>query len=577
MRHLYLVFLLLTGLAFFVHCQPTTSGMKDEVIPPLTVELIYDSAAHWVDSVYSRLTDEERIAQLFWLAVEQPENGASFEKLKAQIHLHQPGGILLFRMSPQRALSVIETLQSVSKVPLLVSIDGEWGLGMRMPEVQSFPYAMTLGAIQDDSLIYQMGVEIARQFKVLGIHVNMAPVADVNSNPNNPVIGHRSFGEQPGNVARKAVAYMKGLQNGGVMAVGKHFPGHGDTDTDSHKTLPLVGHSKALLDTTDLVPFKGMIDEGLWGIMTAHIEVPALDKRSGLPASFSDRIVHGLLRQGLGFKGLVITDAVNMQGARTMGQPGVVDAMALAAGNDIVEFTEDLAGGIRAVKQAIADSLMTMADVEEKCRRSLAFKYWLTAHHSPPEVDSQKLDSLLNAPSALDLNQQLHDAALTVLVNDHLLPMKDVPKHYACVVVGQAPHIAQYMQQQGVPVYALSTTDPAAFDKVLSGMRPYDGYILVMADSQWGRRTENSTRRNQLVRLANQGSSLAVFMGNAYHLSSWKGLDSASGLVISYQNTLGAQQAVLKLMNGDIGANGLLPVSVKNWFAAGSGVEVVKE
>jgi beta-glucosidase-like glycosyl hydrolase len=577
MRHFYFVFLILTGLAFFVHCQSNTTGRIEEVIPPLTLDLIYDSAAHWVDSVYNSLTEDERIAQLFWLAVEQPDNVASFEKLKVQVDRHQPGGILLFRMGAQRVLSVIETLNGVSKIPLLVSIDGEWGLGMRLPEVSSFPYAMTLGAIQDDSLIYEMGIEIARQFRVLGIHVNMAPVADVNSNPNNPVIGHRSFGEQPGNVARKAVAYMKGLQDGGVMAVGKHFPGHGDTDTDSHKTLPVVGHSKALLDTSDLIPFKAMIDEGLWGLMTAHIEVPALDQRRGMPASFSDSVLYGLLRQGLGFKGLVITDAVNMQGAKTMGSPGMVDALALAAGNDIVEFTEDLPGGIMAVKQAIADSLMTMADVEDKCRRSLAFKYWLTTHHSQAEVNLQKPDSALNASSALELNQQLHDAALTVLVNDGLMPMKGVPENYACVVVGQVPQIAQHMQQQRVPVYALSTTDPAAFDKVLSGMPPYAGYVLIIADSQWGRRTVNNTRRSQLIRLATQGSSLAVFMGNAYHLSPWKGLDRASGLVVSYQNSLEAQQAVLKLMNGAIGANGRLPVSVKNWFRAGNGKVVVEE
>lgn len=450
MRHFFIVFLLLTGLVFLAHCQPTpANGIVDEPEPPLTVGLIYDSAAQWVDSVYSGLSESERIAQLFWLAVEQPDNGTSFELLKGQVAKHQPGGILLFRMSPQRAVGVIETLQSVSKLPLLVSIDGEWGLGMRMPEVRSFPYAMTLGAIQDDSLIYRMGLEIARQFSVLGIHVNMAPVADVNSNPNNPVIGHRSFGELPDHVARKSVAYMKGLQDGGVMAVGKHFPGHGDTSTDSHKTLPVVHHSRELLDSTDLVPFKAMIDAGLWGIMTAHVEVPSLDNRRGLPASFSDSVVTGLLRQQLGFNGLVITDAVNMQGAKTMGPPGKVDVLALAAGNDIVEFTEDLAGGIAAVQKALADSLMTRANLEDKCRRALAFKYWLTRHPSPSKMNKQNLDSLLNAPSALDLNQQLSDAALTVLVNDHMLPMVGVPGEYACIVVGQAPVIALQMQQQG--------------------------------------------------------------------------------------------------------------------------------
>jgi beta-N-acetylhexosaminidase len=576
MRHFGIVMFLLTSLAFFAHCQTTpANGILDKE-PPLTVELIYDSAAHWVDSVYAGLSEEERIAQLFWLAVEQPDNIPSFESLKGKVSKHQPGGVLLFKMSPQQAMDVIETFQSVSKLPLLVSIDGEWGLGMRLPEVESFPYAMTLGAIQDDSLIYRMGLEIAQQFKVLGIHVNMAPVADVNSNPENPVIGHRSFGEQPGNVALKSVAYMKGLQAGGVMAVGKHFPGHGDTATDSHKTLPLVGHSKELLDTTDLVPFKAMIEAGLWGIMTAHIEVPSLDSRSGLPVSFSDSVINGLLRHQLGFKGLVITDAVNMQGAKTMGPPGIVDALALAAGNDIVEFTEDLAGGIAAVKQAVADGIMTWTDLEDKCRRALAFKYWLTTHQPQSNIQSQNLDSLLNSPSALDLNQQLYDAALTVLLNDSRFPMTGIPGDYACVVVGQAPVIVQQMQQQGLPVYQLSTTDSAAFDRVLNGMGAYPGYILVIADSQWGRRAVNSKRRNELIHLATQNPAIAVFMGNAYHLSPWRGLDTASGLVISYQNSKEAQKAVLKLMNGELGANGHLPVSVKNWFKAGSGIVVSK-
>ena len=578
MRHFYIVFFFLSGLVFFVNCQSSPARtITEESKPRLTDELIYDSATHWVDSIYGSLTEEERIAQLFWLAVEQPDNAASFERLKAQVETYQPGGVLLFRMSPQHAVITIDALQAVSKVPLLVSIDGEWGLGMRLSGTQSFPYAMTLGAIQDDSLIYLMGLEIARQFRVLGIHVNMAPVADVNSNPNNPVIGHRSFGEQPENVARKSLAYMRGLQDGGVMAVGKHFPGHGDTDTDSHKTLPVVNHSKELLDTTDLVPFKAMIEGGLWGVMTAHIEVPGLDNRRGLPASFSDSVINNLLRYRLGFKGLVITDAVNMQGAKIMGSPGKVDALALAAGNDIIEFTENLPGGIIAVKQAIADSLMTASDVEDKCRRSLAFKYWLTKHYSRPEANNEKLDSLLNTPCAFELNQQLSDAALTVLVNDGILPMKVIPDNYACIVLGNAPFIAQQMQQQGVAVYHLPASDPVSFDKVLNGMGKYDGYFLIIADSQWGRRAANSSRRNQLIRLATHGASLSVFMGNAYHLSPWKGLEGASALVISYQNSREAQRSVLKLISGETGANGRLPVSVRNWFAAGSGEAVTVE
>ena len=283
---------------------------------PLTVEAIYDSARVWVDSVYVSLSDEERIAQLFWITLEKADDEASYQKIKQHTIKYQPGGILFLKVSARKAYEAVHDLQSQVRVPLLFSIDGENGPAMRINGAVEFPDAMALGAIRDDSLIYRMGLEIARQLKLLGIHVNFAPVADVNSNPNNPVIGVRSYGELPYNVAAKAVAYMRGLQDGGVMAVGKHFPGHGDTGTDSHHTLPLVNHNRERLDSCDLLTFKALIDAGIWGIMTAHIDVPALTDTTGIPSSFSPKVVGNLLRDTLGFKGLVITDAVNMKEPR---------------------------------------------------------------------------------------------------------------------------------------------------------------------------------------------------------------------------------------------------------------------
>lgn len=357
MRYAIIVF----GVFLFISCGSAGCPAQPEQ-PVETMKSpadIYEYSRAWVDSVYQTLSPERRIAQLFWIAIENPDNANTFKGLTELLEKHQPGGIILFGMSPQKAVDVIQQMQYLSELPLLVSVDGENGLAMRFPGLVAFPNAMSLGAIRNDSLIYEMGLEIARQCKVMGIQVNLAPVADVNVNPANPIIGVRSFGEDPSNVARKASAYVRGLQEGGVMAVGKHFPGHGDTDKDSHKTLPRVHHNRARLDSVELFPFKALIDTGLWSVMSAHLEVPALEKQSNIPASFSKRILVDQLRDAMQFKGLIITDAVNMQGAKSMGRPGVVDALALAAGNDVVEFTEDLPEAIEQVKIAIDQGKLT--------------------------------------------------------------------------------------------------------------------------------------------------------------------------------------------------------------------------
>lgn len=564
-------FLLLLG------CNQMIAPAQEEVSRTVFPDKVYAESRAWVDSVYESLSERQRIAQLFWLAVENVDNQPAYSRLKSLVKEHQPGGILLFRMRPERAQEVIADLQSDSKLRLLVSIDGEWGLAMRFPDVTPFPYAMTLGAIQDDSLIFRMGLEMARQFRLMGIHVNMAPVADVNSNPNNPVIGHRSFGEVPANVSRKTVAYMQGLQEGGIMAVGKHFPGHGDTDTDSHKTLPLVNHSVERLSEMDLPPFRALTDAGIWAVMTAHIEVPALESTKGVPSSFSKAVIEDLLRQQMGFNGLVITDAVNMQGAKVMGRPGVVDALALAAGNDIVEFTENLPAAIEEVLKFIDSGQLSWEQIEDKCRRSLAFKYWLTEWLPSDETCTEDIVICLNSEDATDLNQKLYNAAITTLKNENAtLPvLNGLPSNYACVVLGSAPSLSSGISNQyKLPVYELSVSDGAAFDRVISTLDRYDGFIIVVADTRWGRLAANQARKLRLMRLAEKGQSISLFMGNAYHLASWSGLTKSSALVVSYQNNEFAERALMELLRGNISSSGRLPVSVGELFKAGAGIDI---
>ena len=536
---------------------------------------IYKTGTYWADSVYKTLSEEERIAQLFWIAIERPENKTTFEYYRKQITTHKPGGIILFETTPQKALEVINEFQTVSKVPLLVSIDGENGLSMRMPDVVEFPRAMTLGAIQDDNLIFRMGLEIAHQLRLLGIHVNLAPVADVNNNPANPVIGTRSYGENPENVSHKSKAYMLGLQQGGVMAVAKHFPGHGDTNADSHKTLPVINHNRLRLDSVELFPFKRLIDAGIWGVMSAHLNVPALEKNEKVPSSFSSNILQNILRKELGFDGLIITDAVNMQGVKTMGKPGVVDALALAAGNDIVEFTENLSEAIKQTKMLIESGKMSWDDIEQKCKKSLAFKYFLIYKNNSSLVAKGDVYMELNSYPAQRINKKLNEAAVTMLVNDKdIIPIKNnASEKWNCYILGNAPAFENEIRKSdNITVFKLPINNDVAFDAMIKKAEQSSNVILVVADDRWARNNANLNKKQQLLKLAGREQSIMLFMGNAYNLSRWKGAEKFDGLLMTYQNTKEAQEAISSALTGKSGISGRLPVSVSGMFKVGYGI-----
>ena len=320
-----------------LHAYPSETDNKSAPAPlPLH--------SSWVDSVFNNMTLNEKIGQLFMVAAYSNKGPEHTQDILRLIKKHHIGGLIFFQGTPEKQAKLTNIYQYNAKIPLMIGMDAEWGLGMRLDSVISYPRQMTLGAISDDSLIYKMGLDIGAQLRRLGVHVNFAPVVDINNNPANPVIGSRSFGEDRNNVAGKGIAYMNGLQDRNVLAVAKHFPGHGDTDKDSHKTLPVISHDSLRLDSIELYPFKRLISNGVGGVMTAHLNIPSLIDEPNRPSTLSKKVVTHMLKDQLGFNGLVFTDALNMKGVTNNFQSGEIEIEALKAGNDVLLYPQDVSG-----------------------------------------------------------------------------------------------------------------------------------------------------------------------------------------------------------------------------------------
>jgi len=378
----------------------------------------------WVDSVFNSLSPEQRLAQLFMVAAYSNKDLKHVREIKDLIEKFNIGGLIWMQGGPVKQGKLANYYQSITKTPLLYSIDGEWGLAMRLDSTIRYPKQMTLGAIQNDSLIYYMGKQIALECKRLGIHVNFAPDADINNNPLNPVIGMRSFGENKYKVAQKAYMYMQGMQDQHVMATGKHFPGHGDTDSDSHKTLPVIKGSETRLDTLELYPFKYLFERGLASVMVAHLNVPSLDTTANLASTLSPKIVTDLLKNRLNFKGLIFTDALNMKGVSKFYEPGIVDVKALLAGNDVLLFSEDVSKAISEINNAIKEGKISQTEIDERCKKILKAKYWCGLNNKQ-EIVTRHLFKELNTKKGEELNYKLAEASLTLLKNENdFLPLK---------------------------------------------------------------------------------------------------------------------------------------------------------
>ncbi|MFP4094750.1 MAG: glycoside hydrolase family 3 N-terminal domain-containing protein [Cyclobacteriaceae bacterium] len=556
-------------LTFFVTAQEAPPFLK------------YTNSA-WVDSVFNTLSPEERIAQLIMVAAYSNRDAAHQQELMKMITEQKIGGLIFFQGGPGRQARMINDLQAASKVPLLIAMDAEWGIGMRLDSTISFPFQMTLGAIQDDDMLYQMGKEVARQMKRAGMQVNFAPVVDVNNNPANPVINFRSFGEDKYNVARKSIAYMKGMQDEAILTTAKHFPGHGDTDTDSHYALPQINHSRVRLDSLELYPFRQLIESGVGGVMVAHLNIPALDPTQGLPSTLSKPIVSGLLKDELGFEGLVVTDAMNMKGVTAGNQPGVVDKDAILAGNDLLEFTEDVSKTIVEVKKAIDQGLISQEEVDRRARKMLAVKRWVGLNEYAP-VKVSDIANEMNTPTAALLNRKLMEAALTVLANENeLMPIRRLDTLQIASVSLGASRVTpfQKMLNNYTQVRSFILDDKATAAQVQEVKDKLKNYDLVIAavhdDSKFPRNSiKFSAPMMQFVgELAQMDNSIISVFKNPYVLNKLKQVEQADGLIMAYQDNTDAQELAAQLIFGGISANGRLPVSVGDKFALGAGMDV---
>ncbi|HAR19250.1 MAG TPA: glycosyl hydrolase, partial [Cytophagales bacterium] len=383
------------------------------------------SQKEWVDSVYDCMSLEQKIGQLFMVAAYSNKNEHHFRHLDSLItHCHL-GGLIFFQGGPLRQAKLTNRYQALAKIPLWIGMDAEWGLGMRLDSTLSFPKQMTLGALQDNSLIYKMGKQLAYQCRRLGVHISFSPVMDVNSNPDNPVIGVRSFGEDKEKVAMKGIAYMRGLQDNKVLACAKHFPGHGDTDTDSHLSLPIIKQDKKRIESLELYPFKRLIKDSIGSIMIAHINTPAYEEEENLAATLSHNIVNDLLKEKLDFEGVIFTDALNMKAVSKFYKPGEVDLLAFKAGNDVLLFSENVPKAVNLIKEAIEEKKNLRKELEKKVRKILMSKYWLKLY----EKQHVKIDSLyedLNNGNAHALRVKMYEEAFTIVQNkESLLPLKN--------------------------------------------------------------------------------------------------------------------------------------------------------
>ena len=532
----------------------------------------------WVDSVFKKLSRHDRIAQLFMIRA-HTDKGKRFEDSIARvIRKEHIGGLVFFQGGPGRQAALTNQYQSISKVPLLIAMDAEWGVGMRLDSTISYPYQMTLGAIQNNNLIYEMGRQVALDFKRLGMHVNFAPVTDINNNPKNPVIGFRSFGDNKYNVAAKVGAYMKGLQDNNVLVSLKHFPGHGDTDVDSHHDLPQLPFTRERLDSLELYPFREAVNAGASGVMVAHMNIPALDDTPNLPSTLSQPIITGLLKEDLGFKGLIFSDAMGMKGVVKFFPDGEADVRGIIAGNDVIELSQNSARAARLVRKAIRTKRLSWDRVNESVKKVLTAKYWAGLNNLQP-VNTSNVVAGLNRPESIALNQRLADAAVTVLNSDIQIRNLNRNKKTAIISIGTTG--LSTLQKVLKPDFDNSTNfilpkNASENDivNVTQELRNYDQIIVGVHDvrNRPGAVLDyNNSLKLFIAELAKMNSLIAVF-ANPYTIAGLPGVEESKTLILNYQNTNEAQNATARVITGKLKANGKLPVTINTYFKNGDGL-----
>lgn len=560
-------FIIITFSVFFL----SSAFAQEASDKPLT------PAEKWADSVISTLTSEQMIGQLMVVRANNP-NQEYFSLIDQFITKYNIGGVTFFGGHPTLQVRQTNKWQNMAKTPLFISIDGEWGPAMRLDSITAFPYQMTLGALNNDSLIYQMGLEVARQCKRLGIQINFAPVVDINSNPDNPVIHMRSFGENKEDVARKGIMYMKGMQDGGIIVTAKHFPGHGDTGSDSHYTLPLVPHSKERLDSVELYPFRKLTEAGIDGIMIAHLNVPAIEKSGTTASTLSEAIVTGLLRNELGFIGLIVTDALDMKGVTSSNSPGQIELDALMAGNDILLLSANVPEGIRRIKEAMDNGEIPADLVREKCRKVLIYKY-KAGLNVKKVISTKNLIEDLNTPEIELLSGKLFENCITILKNDQgLLPLNNLDTLRIASVSAGHGKVTPFQERLAcyAPMDHFFLKKEPSDEDISSLKADLQSYNLIIFSIQntsiWGGSPYGISGKTVKVisDLSKTHKVILDLFASPYSLRLFEQAEQPAAMIISYQDHEKMQDLSAQAIFGGIAVTGKLPVTAGKPYPYGT-------
>lgn len=553
---------------FFAFFSILSINIFGQYFPKNGDQKLYQKAEKYADSLYQQLSLDEKIGQLYIVALYNNRGEEEIQKIRNLVEKEKIGGLILMQDDAEKHINLLNEFQGKSRIKMMIGIDGEWGLFQRFSAANKFPWAMTLGAIQDNSLIYEMTSKIAEDCKRMGIYWDFAPVVDVNTNPSNPIIGNRSFGSDINNVISKGLAYAQGLQDHGVLASMKHFPGHGDTNTDSHLDLPVVSHNLERLNSVELAPFKALLDKKIGGVMVAHLYVPTLEKKKGIPASVSYEIITNLLKNTYQYKGLIITDALNMNAIAKKFSPGEIDLRAFKAGNDIMLFSQDVPSGKALIKSAFEKGEISENRLAESVKKILKTKFLLGLQDLKP-INPENINVDLNNTSHAEISEKLYANAITLLKDEkNLLPLS-CSKMYYYLPLEEAPF------QTFVENLNFGTTINLISKEEISQI-PENSTVIV------GFHKDNSTAykpykisqngKNILTELSKKQNVILDVFGSPYAL---KDIDiaSISTILVSYENNDLSMKASAKALLGKTKISGKLPVIVNENLKAGTGIE----
>lgn len=526
-------------------------------------------ANDWVDKTYNSLSQDEKLGQLFIVALYTNKGEEFINQIRNIVKNEKIGGLILMQDDAAREINLVNEFQSQSKVPLMIGMDAEWGVFQRIAKAHKYPWAITLGAIQDKNLITEMSAKIAEDCKRMGVNWDFAPVVDVNTNPNNPIIGNRSFGSDVNNVVNSALAYSNGLQDNRILAAIKHFPGHGDTDKDSHLDLPVVSHNLERLEKIEIAPFKALMNKGIGGVMVAHLYVPSLENEKGIPASISKKIVTGLLKEKLGYKGLIITDALNMGAVANKFKAGELDAMAFKAGNDIMLFSQDVATGKKLIQKAIDNGEIQQNRVEESVKKILLTKYYLGLNQYN-NINPVNVNEDLNNASHSALVQKMYANALTLIKDDKKLLPLDCKETYYYVPLEEAPY-ETFLNQLNLETTVIFKNSNE-INTIPANSKVIVGFHKDNSTAYKPYKISDASKKILSDLTKNQNVILDVF-GSPYALKDID-ISKVSTVLVSYENNDDAMKATANGILGRTKISGRLPVLVNDQLKFGIGMDV---